>query len=520
MKICILTAGKGTRMGDLCKYINKALLPIKNKAIISHIIEYFPSNYEFVIALGYLGQQVHDYLVAAHPNKKLSFVNIQNFDGLGSGPGLSLLQCEPYLQEPFYYMPCDCILHDKIDNVPQGNWIGVNERNNEESHQYCNVSVKNGKVIDIVDKEKCGSDYFAFTAPLFVYDYKEFWSSLRNSSIIRGEHQISNGMKGLMKNSDLYAIKMKWTNLGDIDKFQKAQEIDNTYNFSKPDELIYFVNDRVLKFFFDEKTVTNRIKRANLKSYIFPKVIRSGNQFYYYTFFDGKVLYDCITPSLFKQLLKWLDEKVWEHVNIETKQMYSLCEDFYYKKTLTRIAQFQTKYPEYNFPPKVNNQDVLSIKDLIQKIPWKLLFNGIPSFIHGDLNFGNILYNEESNRFLLIDWRQDFAGIIEFGDLYYDLAKLLGGIIINYELVKKNLFTIDKDTQNITVNFNWDTKIEHQKIFEEFIKSKQLDQNKIRLLTGLTYINMAPLHNPPFNYGLMALGSLMISQEIYKIENG
>ena len=37
MKICILTAGKGTRMGPVDKNVNKALLPIKNKAIILFI---------------------------------------------------------------------------------------------------------------------------------------------------------------------------------------------------------------------------------------------------------------------------------------------------------------------------------------------------------------------------------------------------------------------------------------------------------------------------------------------------
>ena len=39
MKICILTAGKGARIGDLCKNINKALLPIDHKAILSKIID-------------------------------------------------------------------------------------------------------------------------------------------------------------------------------------------------------------------------------------------------------------------------------------------------------------------------------------------------------------------------------------------------------------------------------------------------------------------------------------------------
>ena len=66
-----------------------------------------------------------------------------------------------------------------------------------------------------------------------------------------------------------------------------------------------------------------------------------------------------------------------------------------------------------------------------------MLYEGIPSFIHGDLQFDNIIYNKKLNKFILIDWRQDFAGQIEFGDLYYDIAKLYGGILLNYDYIKK-----------------------------------------------------------------------------------
>ena len=36
------------------------------------------------------------------------------------------------------------------------------------------------------------------------------------------------------------------------------------------------------------------------------------------------------------------------------------------------------------------------------------------------------------NKFILIDWREDFGENVEYGDLYYDIAKLYGGMILNY----------------------------------------------------------------------------------------
>lgn len=67
--ICILTAGKGTRMGQYGKHVNKSLLPIDNVAMISHAIEKTDSNCEIVVALGYKSNQVREYCEAAHPDK-------------------------------------------------------------------------------------------------------------------------------------------------------------------------------------------------------------------------------------------------------------------------------------------------------------------------------------------------------------------------------------------------------------------------------------------------------------------
>ncbi len=52
-KVCILAAGVGTRMGELSNNINKAVLPVNFKAVISHIVEKFPANIEIVIAVGH-----------------------------------------------------------------------------------------------------------------------------------------------------------------------------------------------------------------------------------------------------------------------------------------------------------------------------------------------------------------------------------------------------------------------------------------------------------------------------------
>ena len=47
--VIIPTAGTGSRMGNFTKDLNKALLPYKNKPILSHIIDQFPIDTKFII---------------------------------------------------------------------------------------------------------------------------------------------------------------------------------------------------------------------------------------------------------------------------------------------------------------------------------------------------------------------------------------------------------------------------------------------------------------------------------------
>ena len=81
-RVSILAAGAGRRFGDKSKYGHKALFRVGDKAVISHIIDLFPDDTEFVIALGYNGQLVRQYLEMFHPNRTFIYVSSEHY---GSG---------------------------------------------------------------------------------------------------------------------------------------------------------------------------------------------------------------------------------------------------------------------------------------------------------------------------------------------------------------------------------------------------------------------------------------------------
>ena len=135
--------------------------------------------------------------------------------------------------------------------------------------------------------------------------------------------------------------------------------------------------------------------------------------------------------------------------------------------------------------------------------------------MHGDYHFENIVFTKKNKKFLLLDWRQDFAGYLSFGDIYYDLAKLMHGIIVSHEFVVKKRFKINWYSQNIKFYMKRSKNHEIcQKVFERWILKNGYDLKKVKILTALIYLNIAGLHHYPYSLLLFALGKSMLHKEI------
>jgi hypothetical protein len=114
----------------------------------------------------------------------------------------------------------------------------------------------------------------------------------------------------------------------------------------------------------------------------------------------------------------------------------------------------------------------------------------------------------------LIDWRPEFAGIVESGDLYYDLAKMSGGFIINYARIKQHNFNIEILGDTVTLSIpSIDNITEYQQLLAEYVVKRGLDLRKVQQLVPIIFWNMAPLHSAPFDQFLWYLG-IKLFQEL------
>jgi len=523
-QLCILAAGSGKRMRPLTSTINKALLPVNSKAAISHVIEKHCNDIEIIIAVNYEKEKIKQYLDCAYPERKITYVDVPKIEGKGTGPGFSMLCCRKYLNKPFIFSTIDTLYPDDCPE-PKNNWMGVSKV--EDPVNFCTIELKsNNKLIKgFIDKSKSGTN-LAFIGVAGIYDYKTFFANLLNDNTqIDGEIQVSNGFKGLIKNG-LKPINFNWFDIGNLDKYYLANKYFSSnlveFDFSKKDEYIYFINNKVIKYFSESKIVNNRIKRANLLKKLTPEIIKKFSHFYSYEMIIGNVLYDQTDIIIVKNLLNWLKKELWipHHLSQKNKlSFYESCKDFYYKKTLNRLKNYYLRFKCSDKESIINNTDVPKVSDLLNQIDFNWLSKGIPSGFHGDLQFDNILLTNK-NTFKLLDWRQDFSGLTKYGDIYYDLAKLNGGLYISYKKIKQNKFDIKFYNEEVYLNSEKDNYLINAKqIFNKFVHTNNYDLQKIEILTGIIFLNMSPMHHSPFNHFIYYLGKLHLNKWIRNLDN-
>lgn len=517
MQVFIPTAGLGTRLKDKTNNLNKSLLDINYTPIISHIIEKFPNNTKFTVALGYKGDQVKQYLKIVYKNKKINFVNIYPFKGPKSGLGLTLIKSKKYLHKPFIFISCDTLVQNKIKDI-KDNWIGYS--NKKSGKNYRSIESKNNQLIKINEKNNKFKNKKTYIGLCYIKDYKKFWKFTKtNFNQSKNQGEVA-GLNYLAKEKRIYTKKFDWNDVGNISEYYKTKSRYLKSNLPvilpKNNESIWFVNSLVVKYSLNKEFIKKRVLRSKLLKNFVPKIINQSKNMYAYKYIDGKIMSKNLNLNNFKKLLSFLSKFWKKNSSKNQKKFRSNCLNFYKRKTLNRIKMFNKRYKYKDKVNNINNVKVEKLNKLMNKIEWTRLSNGISSRFHGDLHFENIIINK--NSFKLLDWRQDFEKDLKSGDLYYDLAKLMHGIIVDHNQVKKNNFKVEVKGNKINISIK---KTKNHKIclkyFEQWILDNGFDLIKVRIITALIYLNIAPLHHYPYSLFLYYLGKKMLSDELEKL---
>jgi len=513
-KVYIPTAGTGSRLGDLTHYLNKSLVSIANRPTICHLVEKFPADARFVIALGHKGNLVQEFLGLAYPDRHFDYVQVDPYEGEGSGLGLSLLACKEYLQEPFVFISCDTLVEELIPS-PNKNWMGYADVHDLDPYRTLEIACD--QVIEICEK---GVGKFPGHKPYIglagIADYEVFWLTMESGGSIAIQTGEAHGLRALLPR-DIEAKSFTWHDTGNIDALTKTREFyrepDAPNILEKSNEAIWFVGSHAIKFSDDKKFIANRVERVKELQGFVPSITGSGANMYRYTKVDGTVFSDVVNSPLFEKLLEH-SNRFWRLANLHDQERIAFketCMRFYRNKTYERVELFYKNFSRQDGVETINGLDMPLLKDLLDAVKWDWLADGLAGRFHGDFHFENILWTSSNQKFTFLDWRQDIA----VGDIYYDFAKLLHGLIVSHELIAKNLYNIEWLPSAINFDFlRKQVLVECEHCFTDWLKNNGYDTRKVGILTALIYLNIAALHHNPYSLLLFSLGKSMLKKSL------
>lgn len=518
VRVLIPAAGTGSRLGSLTRYVNKALVGVANRPAISHVIEQFPPDAEFVIALGHKGGLLKEFLTLAYPDRRFFFAEVSPFEGPGSGLGLSVLACRGYLRQPFIFISCDTLVRGAVP-APDRNWMGYAEL--PDIAQYRTLEVAGGGVRAVCEKGigRPGT-HKPYIGLAGISDHEAFWEAMESGgaeAVAAGE---SHGLRALLGRG-IAAQRFDWYDTGTPETLALAREAYREPGapniLEKANEAIWFVGPNVIKFSDDERFIANRVARAaQLRGFV-PQVSGSTSHMYRYPRAEGAVLSECATLPLFRQLLGHCSS-FWEKHLLgpgEKDAFRTACRGFYKDKTLQRVELFYKNFDRTDGAEPINGEPMPRLADLLGAVDWEWLADGLPGRFHGDFHFENILWSQRDERFTFLDWRQEFGGSLCTGDIYYDFAKLLHGLIICHELIARDMFSAEWTAGAIKFDFQRkDILVECEAEFFAWLEAGGYDARKVRVLTALIYLNIAALHHYPYCLLLYALGKRMLHAEV------
>jgi choline kinase len=508
--VLITTSGVGSRLGNLTQFTNKSLIVVGNKPVLAQIIEKYPSDTNFVITLGYFGNHVKEFLTLCYPELSFKFIEVSPFDGPKSSLGYSIWCARKYLQGPFIYHANDTLILNSDIPHADSDWVAGSK--GVDGTNYASFDTQ-GELIETFHGKGMTEFDFIHIGLVSIHSYKNFWLKLEklvNDKSYSKELNDVSVISQMMNDGIKFKVKEfeDWVDIGNASSLVLAKKkLGSSLNvLEKPQESVSFLKNSVVKFFSDARVVTNRVKRTEFLENTIPKLKISGNNFYVYDFHDGQLMSNSMSPESITTLLDWAKINLWSKEPPTTIENFeSIVEDFYLTKSVFRINNFNDSRSIRDEPYLINNMSILSAKSLLMIARPYLTENVKIGRFHGDFILDNILTSNSG--FKLIDWREDFGGNIEFGDIYYDLAKLNHSLHINHGLVQNGDFFVITDNSEIKCGIlRKDVHVQMEKNLKKFTDSEGLNWKKIEILTALIWLNMAPLHHHPFDKFLYYYG--------------
>jgi bifunctional UDP-N-acetylglucosamine pyrophosphorylase/glucosamine-1-phosphate N-acetyltransferase len=214
MKVVILAAGKGKRMGPLTHLKPKAMLPVLNKPIVEHLLMNAKSVGlgEFVFVVNWKAEKLKSYFKERKDwGVKINWVD----QAEAKGTAHALAQAQPFLEGDFLVLSGDSIVgSEAIDKLvkTKGNAVGVAKVKKPE--EYGVIELQGSKILKIYEKPKV---FLSSFINIGAYHFtQEIFEAIRKTSLSpRKEYEITDSIQLLINRGiSIKGIKIRdWIDL-------------------------------------------------------------------------------------------------------------------------------------------------------------------------------------------------------------------------------------------------------------------------------------------------------------------
>ncbi len=487
--VIITCSGLGSRLSPITNYMNKALIKIGDEAIISKIINSYPVGTRFIITLGYLKEQVLNYIDICHKNANVQFVEIDDYSSGEASLLYSLSKTFNLIDKPFYYNACDTYV--ELFNGFENNTALISKT--FIGNQYRKVD-ENIKDVPAEVGEMC------YTGVCYIKDIDEF-KKITKELLKTKSNQLSDAHVIQKMNVDFF-VTQSWNDIGNFISLDHTNSrFDNKICvLNKDNQETYLCDNKIIKFFSDKNKVKKLYKRhLELKKCV--PTCGTKDQFIYYDFVPGETLSYVLTNDLLNSFLDWCEKNLWIKSDYVNNNFF---DDFYVAKAKERVDMFLNKHDHtLTCPQEINFRKVDDIYDLLDSIPNDFKNKSIFCITHGDLVFENVIFTKDG--FKLIDWREGF--ITNIGDKLYDIAKMKHNLIFDHNIIKKEKYFLK--TEDDFCLFDpciSDKNVNLIKELNDWCKKNNIDVKLIDLIVALIQISSSGVHVGKEAYLLFYMG--------------
>jgi dTDP-glucose pyrophosphorylase len=511
--VCIIAAGRGTRMGFADGELHKALAPLSNRAVLTHVLESFPPDARFVMAVGHRADQLRAYVALAHPDREVTFVTVDNYDGPGSGPGLSVLACAEALgeDEPFALAAADGIVHT-VPPLTGETWMGASLVDDPTSYLTLETDA-GGDVRGL--QERTGPSRLAYNGVAWIGDPATYFAGLRRG-VVAGELQVTQGFQALLDAGvRVRSQPCDWTDAGTTETYAAARRAFAEYDTAgrAAIDVTYLLPDRVVKWFRDPEGANQRATRAAELTGAIPPIVPAPSGWLAYEKARGSVLCDRLDSTEVVGVLDWVSTALWSD-RPDGTAFRGAARRFYGDKTLARLGAYldDRGIEEPPSGTEINGVPTATVAEALERELDGMVAAAIPTVFHGDLHEGNIIAGDGGYR--LIDWRDEFGGLADRGDQLYDLAKLLHSLELPESVMHARTFErVDHADGTLTIGHP-DTALraDGRRALWAWCAARDFDLRAIGTVDATIWINMAPLYDRVLGDYLYAFGRWLLEQ--------